>query len=104
MRLLAHWERGAASPSSLLAIRIHTGRRHQIRAHLQSSGAPSVADHRYGFTQVVLRSKGGRRELDIERFAEQNFALRFPHHLVLGRFIGKVWEKRQLLGFLWVLF
>ncbi|CAK9006075.1 Ribosomal large subunit pseudouridine synthase C (23S rRNA pseudouridine(955/2504/2580) synthase) (rRNA pseudouridylate synthase C) (rRNA-uridine isomerase C) [Durusdinium trenchii] len=60
VRLLAHWERGAASPSSLLAIRIHTGRRHQIRAHLQSSGAPSVADHRYGFTQVVLRSKGGR--------------------------------------------
>lgn len=41
--------------ASLVAIRIRTGRRHQIRVHLQSCGCPSVADHRYGITAVFLK-------------------------------------------------
>ncbi|OLQ04809.1 Dual specificity protein phosphatase 1B [Symbiodinium microadriaticum] len=38
---------------SLLAVRIRTGRRHQIRVHLQSV-CPSVADHRYGVRTILL--------------------------------------------------
>ena len=41
------------SPISLLAVRIRTGRRHQIRVHMRSV-CPSVADHRYGLCTLIL--------------------------------------------------
>jgi 23S rRNA pseudouridine1911/1915/1917 synthase len=34
--------------SSLVAVRIHTGRTHQIRVHLSEAGFPVVGDHDYG--------------------------------------------------------
>lgn len=37
----------SARDLSLVAIRIRTGRRHQIRVHMRHCGSPSVADHRY---------------------------------------------------------
>lgn len=46
IRVLAHAVRGE-SAYSLLAVRICTGRRHQIRAHLHHTGHPTVADGKY---------------------------------------------------------
>ena len=37
-----------SSETSLVAIRLHTGRSHQIRAQFSSRGFPLVGDHKYG--------------------------------------------------------
>ena len=37
-----------ASESSLVRIRLHTGRSHQIRVQFASRGFPLVGDHKYG--------------------------------------------------------
>merc|ERR1712228_21595 len=39
---------------SFLAISIHTGRRHQIRAHTRHVGHPTVTDGRYAPRDVIL--------------------------------------------------
>eukprot|EP00811_Abedinium_folium_P001686 NODE_11546_length_1279_cov_6.123264.p1 GENE.NODE_11546_length_1279_cov_6.123264~~NODE_11546_length_1279_cov_6.123264.p1 ORF type:complete len:241 (+),score=23.74 NODE_11546_length_1279_cov_6.123264:555-1277(+) len=44
-----------------VCIRIYTGRRHQIRVHMQWCDCPSVSDHRYGTCPtVLLYGHGGR--------------------------------------------
>ena len=48
---LTEWRRLYASPDgtfSLLAIRLHTGRTHQIRVHMQHMGYPLLGDPLYG--------------------------------------------------------
>mmetsp|Transcript_45630 Transcript_45630/g.102664 ORF Transcript_45630/g.102664 Transcript_45630/m.102664 type:complete len:126 (+) Transcript_45630:298-675(+) len=46
--------RGRGQELCHVAIRIRTGRRHQIRVHMQHCGFPSVADHRYGLGLALL--------------------------------------------------
>jgi len=68
-----HWVRHFRGPCgtrlSLTAVRLHTGRMHQIRAHLGSAGHPLVADPKYGgrlfpwCRRVFLHA--ARLELDI---------------------------------------
>ena len=55
----AHLTRGQER-YSLVAIRISTGRRHQIRAHLAHAGHPVVCDAKYGQSSQV--DEGGRVE------------------------------------------
>lgn len=50
---------------SLLALRLHTGRTHQIRAHLRALGHPLLGDPRYGHAPANAR-------------AEQTFGVRRP--------------------------
>lgn len=50
-----------------LLLRLHTGRSHQIRAHLSHVGLPLMGDHRYG------GSTPGKR------IALHSFSLDFPH-------------------------
>lgn len=38
---------------SLVQVELHTGRHHQIRAQLASSGHPIVGDHKYGAHQIL---------------------------------------------------
>lgn len=45
---------GAANAYCATAIRIYTGRRHQIRVHMRHCQCASVADHRYGPGPTVL--------------------------------------------------
>lgn len=53
-KFVADSRRGGGGAFCHLGIRIHTGRRHQIRVHMQHSGCPSAADHRYGHPAVLL--------------------------------------------------
>jgi len=50
-------------PFSLLELRLHTGRTHQIRSHLKDIDAPVVGDHLYGDATVnaVVRDATGLR-------------------------------------------
>lgn len=70
---------------SLLACRIHTGRQHQIRVHLEALGHPVIGDKLYGVDEgVFLRHAAGdlteadRVELGHPRHALHNHRLVFP--------------------------
>jgi len=45
---VAHVTSRGGCPTSVVLIRIHSGRRHQIRAHLSAEGHPLVGDVQYG--------------------------------------------------------
>lgn len=57
VKALGHspWRGCRPEAISQTGIRIHTGRRHQIRVHLQYSGHAPVADGRYCIPDVVLQ-------------------------------------------------
>jgi tRNA pseudouridine32 synthase/23S rRNA pseudouridine746 synthase len=61
-----------APGAALLELEPHTGRMHQLRAHLAHIGRPIVGDARYGGALVV----GGR---PAPRLMLHALALRFPH-------------------------
>eukprot|EP00933_Yihiella_yeosuensis_P058686 TRINITY_DN5931_c0_g1_i1.p1 TRINITY_DN5931_c0_g1~~TRINITY_DN5931_c0_g1_i1.p1 ORF type:complete len:695 (-),score=88.31 TRINITY_DN5931_c0_g1_i1:131-2215(-) len=72
----AHGSRGTAegnsgarskSALSLVAIRIHTGRNHQIRTHLFHCGHPTAVDGKYTCQAVVLRSDSPQHDLQMAR-------------------------------------
>ncbi len=60
-------------PLSLLAVRIRTGRTHQIRVHLSSIGHPVAGDAQYGGRSA------GNRDLGISRQMLHAYSLSFIH-------------------------
>jgi 23S rRNA pseudouridine1911/1915/1917 synthase len=62
--------RGGARPTTLMELRLRSGRTHQIRVHLAAIGFPVVGDARYGT---------GDRELGAGRFFLHAFQLAFDH-------------------------
>ena len=63
----------AASSYSLVAVRIHTGRTHQIRVHLASSGHPVVGDSLYGARRRTPEVP------ELKRFLLHSRRLEFEH-------------------------
>jgi 23S rRNA pseudouridine1911/1915/1917 synthase len=67
---LTHFEVLERLPrTALLAVRLETGRTHQIRAHLAAIGHPVCADGRYGGGACGRRLGLGRQFLHSERLA-----------------------------------
>ncbi|MGW8282818.1 MAG: RluA family pseudouridine synthase [Gemmatimonadota bacterium] len=83
-------ERFAAA--DLLALRLHTGRTHQIRVHLQDAGHPVVGDPTYGRDwQKGFTGAGGRWAEEFARRAGRLFLhaarLTFSHPLTAERLV-----------------
>ncbi|HXB08404.1 MAG TPA: RluA family pseudouridine synthase [Puia sp.] len=74
---------------SLVQFRIHTGRTHQIRVHMQSLGHPIVCDELYGDGRPVLLSSI-KRNYKLSRAEEQERPIlaRLALHSYLLHFIG----------------
>jgi len=75
VELLARLENQDGEPFSLLRCTLHTGRQHQIRAHLAYAGHPVVGDKIYGSDERRFI-----RFVDGELEPEDLRALRLPHH------------------------
>lgn len=54
IRFLSNIGRSHGDAHCAVAIRIHTGRRHQIRVHMRHCQCAAVADHRYGPGPVIF--------------------------------------------------
>jgi 23S rRNA pseudouridine1911/1915/1917 synthase len=74
---------GPYGARTLLSVRLHEGRRHQIRVHLASIGHPVVGDALYGSAggADARRARGGLAGAGAagERLALHAHRLRFPH-------------------------
>ena len=58
-KAITHYKKIRANKNySLLQINLETGRKHQIRVHMQDIGHPVVGDSKYGSTQSPLRRMG----------------------------------------------
>jgi 23S rRNA pseudouridine1911/1915/1917 synthase len=77
----------AIGPYSLLQFRIHTGRTHQIRIHMQSIGHPIACDDTYGDGKPIFLS-GIKRNFKLSRSeeAERPLLARLALHSQLLRF------------------
>lgn len=64
--------RESFGPSALVEVRIHTGRTHQVRVHMQSIGHSLLGDSVYGY-------KGLGRGIDVPRVMLHASRLRFAH-------------------------
>lgn len=62
---------------SLLEIRLHTGRTHQIRAHMAYIGCPLLGDGKYGINSI-------NREYGIKTQALYSYRLRFDFRTAAG--------------------
>jgi 23S rRNA pseudouridine955/2504/2580 synthase len=66
---------GDATPTSLLAVTIKTGRTHQIRVHLASAGHAIAGDDKYG----AFERNRGLQKLGLKRMFLHAWRLQFTH-------------------------
>jgi 23S rRNA pseudouridine955/2504/2580 synthase len=67
---------GSIKEASLLALRIETGRTHQIRRHLQAIGHPVAGDRRYG---DFPWNRSARQRWGLDRMFLHAWRLELPH-------------------------
>jgi 23S rRNA pseudouridine955/2504/2580 synthase len=74
---LTRWQVSSANhDASLLAVRIETGRTHQIRRHLQAVGHPVAGDRRYGDFSF---NREARARWGLKRMFLHAWKLEVPH-------------------------
>jgi len=66
--------------AALLELRLHTGRQHQIRLHLEQLGHPLLGERVYAEGEA-RRSKVGAAKVDAKRNMLHAWTLAFPHPL-----------------------
>ncbi|BDG09747.1 pseudouridine synthase [Anaeromyxobacter paludicola] len=80
---VTHWRVvSSMKEATLLAVRIETGRTHQIRRHLESVGHPVAGDRRYGdfpFNRIAKQRWG------LDRMFLHAWKLELPHPVTGGR-------------------
>jgi RluA family pseudouridine synthase len=80
---------------SLLYIRIHTGRMHQIRVHLQYLGNPLIVDNLYGHRDAFYLSEIKTKKFNIGKYAEERPLLtRQPLHAEKLVFTHPIFGKK----------
>ncbi len=89
VRVERRFERDAR-PFTLVVLRPHTGRKHQLRIHLAHIGHPIVGDKIYGDDEQRYLRFVTRTMTDDDRRA-----LMTEHHLLHARALGFTWEGRD---------
>lgn len=88
-QVLRRFERDGR-PFSLLRVQLHTGRKHQIRIHLQHAGHSLVGDKLYGGDEDIYLALVENRLT-----AEQRTALLVPSHALHAGEIRLRWRERD---------
>ncbi len=76
--------------TSVLSVTLHTGRTHQIRAHLAHYGYPLVGDGKYGNGEKNRAYKREKQEL-----SSVYLSFRFPKESPLVYLNGRIFEKQE---------
>lgn len=79
--LTEYWLMESGQDTSLLRLKLHTGRTHQIRVHLSSQGGPLLGDDLYGGrpNEIIQRQALHCGELNfIHPFSQEQIQIRLP--------------------------
>ncbi len=83
----------SSSQTSILKVRLYTGKTHQIRAHLAFIGHPIIGDGKYGDYQINRKFKAKN-----QRLIAKQLTLKFPALSTLNYLDNKTFISEQNFG------